>query len=125
MALVDSSRRTFKAGSDLSNFQYMIGKLDSNGNVVPSTAATDKHVCIIEQNVPLSDFGAQRLLNGGPGTAQVIAGGTIAIGDFLTANSSSQAVATTTGGDQVIGQAIHAAVSGDQVEFLPLRLKYA
>lgn len=125
MSFVDSSRRTFKAGSDLSLFQYFIGKLDASGNVIPSTAATDKHVCIIEQPVPSGDYGAQRLLNGGPGTFHVVAGGTIAIGDFLTANSSSQAIATTTGGDQVIGQAIHAAASGDVVEFLPLRIKYA
>lgn len=125
MAFVDSSRRTFKAGSDLSNFQYMIGKLDSSGNVIPSTAATDKHVCVIEQNVPSGDIGAMRLLNGGPGTYHVIAGGTIAIGDFLTSNASSLAVATTTSGDQVIGQAIKSAVSGDLVEFLPLRIKYA
>lgn len=125
MSFVDSKRRTFQAGSDLTNFQYMICKLNGSGQVIPSTAATDKHIGVIEQNVPANDYGTVRLVNGGDGTYHVIAGGTIAIGDFLTANSSSQAVATTTGGDQVVGQAIHAAVSGDLVEFLPLRLKYA
>lgn len=123
MSFVDSKRRTYKAGSDLTNFQYMVAKLDSSGNAIPSTAATDKHIGVIEQNVPSGDYGVVRLLQG-DGTYNVIAGGTIAIGDLLTSNSSSQAVATTTSGDQLIGQALHAAVSGDLVEFLPFRAKY-
>jgi hypothetical protein len=124
MSFVDSKRRTFPIATDLTNFQYYVAKLDSTGKVTPSTAATDKHVGVIETNPSsTSDYAVVRMLQG-DGTYHVIAGGTIAVGDLLTANSSSQAVATTTGGDQLIGQAIHAAATGDLVEFLPFRAKY-
>jgi hypothetical protein len=65
-----------------------------------------------------------RLLDG-PGTFLIAAGGTISVGDYLTANASGQAVATTTGGDQVVGMALEAGVTGQFVEFLPYKFKYA
>lgn len=124
MAFVTSRERAFQAGADETASQYLIVKLNSSGQYILSSAATDKHIGIAMEAPGSLDYGGVALFNA-EGTLNVYAGGTIAIGDFLTANSSGQAVTTTTGGDQVIGQAIKAAVTGDLVEFIPFRIKYA
>lgn len=124
MSFVPSRERAWQAGADETLSQYLIVKLNSSGQYILSAAATDKHIGIAMEAPGSLDYGGVTMFQG-PGTLHVYAGGTIAIGDFLTANSSGQAVATTTGGDQVIGQAIKAAVTGDLVEFIPFRIKYA
>ena len=123
---VYGGERTFPIGVDLSAFQYMIMKLNGSGAIIPATASTDKLIGVLQDNMPLPAAAtpteieyANVALTSYPGTLKVIAGGTIAIGDQLTTNSSSQAIATTTSGDRTIGQALHAAVAGDLVEFMP------
>ena len=49
------------------------------------------------------------------GIAEVSAGGAIAVGDFVTAKADGQAVATTTSGDIVIGRALKASASADEI----------
>lgn len=44
-------------------------------------------------------------------------GGTVAVGDWLTSDASGRAIATTTTGNQVIGRAELAGVSGDIVPY--------
>lgn len=48
----------------------------------------------------------------------VTLGGTVAVGDWLTSDASGRAIATTTAGNQVIGRAEIAGVSGDIVTYL-------
>lgn len=52
------------------------------------------------------------------GLGQVIAGGTIATGDLVTADANGAGVATTTGGDVILGRAMRGGVAGELVEVL-------
>jgi hypothetical protein len=54
----------------------------------------------------------------GQGSFKVKLGGTVAVGDNLTAGTGGLAVKTTTSGNVVFGTALHAGVSGDVVEYL-------
>ena len=49
------------------------------------------------------------------GTSKVKLAGTVYPGDFLTATTAGAAVATTTGGQAIIGKALQYGVSGDIV----------
>ena len=126
-----SSRYAAPAGSDFTNSgavtepTYQIVKLNGSGQVVPSAASTDKHIGVI-QNTPTSGDTADVLLINQMGTGKVQVGGAVNIGDYLTADSSGHAVATTTGGDIIIGMALTAATSSPSaqvVEYLSFRAK--
>lgn len=117
---VEGNSRTFKSTNDLSAKQFFIVKLDTGNDnqIVLSAAATDKHVGIL-LNTPKAGDTADVYLRNAAGTSKVVAGGTIAINDALTSDANGKAVATTTAADQVIGYSLHAAASGDIVEFAP------
>lgn len=123
-----ASRLGFVSADDFTNSganyepTFQIVKLDSNGKVTKSTAATDKHIGVI-MNCPAAGDTADVLAINNEGTGKVQAGGNIAIGDYLTADSSGHAVATTTSGDIIIGQATMAAASTDLVEYISFRAK--
>jgi hypothetical protein len=106
--------RSVAAGADLSAKTHYIVKLDSSGNAVLASAGTDALVGVL-QNYPAS--GEQAVYAFG-GTAKVVAGGTIAIGAWVTADSNGKAVATTTVGNVILGQYVGtaAAAAGDLVE---------
>lgn len=117
---VEGNSRTFKAGADLSAKQFTIVKADSTDNQVVSAAdATTGILLGVLMNTPKSGDTADVYLRNGAGTGKVKAGGTLAVGDALTANASGLAIATTTGNDQVIGYAAHIAATNDIVEFYP------
>ena len=127
-----STRYNAPAGADFTNSganteaTLQIVKLDSSGNVVASSAATDKHIGIIVNNPTDGDTADVVLINA-QGTAKVQVGGAVNIGDYLTADSSGHAVATTTSGDILIGMALTAATSSPShqtVEVLLFRGKY-
>lgn len=102
---------------------YLIVKLNSSSQVAKSTAATDKHVGVLQNN-PKSGSTANVLARNASGVGKVVAGGTIAVGDYLTSNASSQAIATTTGNDEVIGIALEAGVSGQIISYLCANSRY-
>jgi hypothetical protein len=118
----DSPIRTFatSTSTDLSGSQFLIVKLDtSNDNqVLLSTSATDPIAGVL-LNKPLASSGDEAvvLLLGAQGTGKVVAGGTLTISEFLTTNSSGQAISTTSSGNRLIGTALHAASAGQIVEF--------
>lgn len=124
-----SSRINFPSGADFTSSgttftaPYLIVKL-SSGKVVQSTASTDKHIGVL-YNCPDANGTADVLSVNASGTAKVTAGGTISVGNFITANSSGQAVATTSSGDFVIGIAVEAAASGQVFAYQPIFIKYA
>lgn len=126
-----SSRFAAPSGTDFTNGglnqenTYQIVKLNSTGQVVPSAASTDKHIGIIMNN-PIVGDSADVLLINQMGTAKVQVGGAVNIGDYLTSDASGHAIATTAGGDIIIGQAVGAATSSPSaqlVEFLSYRGK--
>jgi hypothetical protein len=108
-----SVKITLVAAADFSTSgQYLLVKLDSNGKAALCSAATDRPIGVL-QNAVKSAGEAQVLLVGG---TKLIAGGTIAIGDPLTVNSSGQAVKATIGTDTtkyVIGTALTGGASGE------------
>lgn len=112
---VKAFEKSFVTGSvSLATKQFYIVKQHTDGTVILSSAATDKHVGIV-QNKPAVGMAANIQIGG---TAKVIAGGTIAVGAWVTSNASGAAVATTTAGDVVIGKYLGSAsaASGDIIE---------
>jgi hypothetical protein len=123
-----SSRVGIASGSDFTssgtNYEptFQIVKLNGSNQVVASAASTDKHIGVI-MNCPTSGDTADVLLINNMGTGKVQAGGTVNVGDDLTSDASGHAVATTTSGDIIIGQAIQAGASGQTVEYISFRGK--
>lgn len=126
-----ASRIGITSGYDFTNsganyeptFQIVkFGSGGTAGQIVPAAASTDKLVGVI-MNCPTSGDTADVLLINNMGTGKVQAGGNISIGDYLTADSSGHAVATTTSNDLIIGMAISAGASTDTVEYISFRGK--
>src|ERR1700691_738535 len=90
--------RSVTASADLSASMHLIVKLNSSGQAALAAASTDAIVGVL-QNYPSS---GQQAVYAYTGTAKVIAGGTIAVGAWVTSNSSGQAVATTNAADTVL-----------------------
>jgi len=107
--------RTFVCGATtLIAKQYYAVKQHTDGTLILAAAGTDKIVGIL-QNKPA--VGAAALVRFG-GTSKAIAGGTISVGAWVTADSNGKVVATTTDKDVVIGKYLGtaAAASGDVIE---------
>ncbi len=111
---INAYERTGVASEDLSSKKNYIVQLDATGGIEVGEGATDLLVGVL-QNKPAS--GEAALYRFG-GTAKVIAGGTIAVGAFVTSDSNGKAVSTTTDKDMVIGRYIGnaSAAAGDIVE---------
>jgi hypothetical protein len=107
--------RSFKAGADLSAKQYFFVKLDTTQNqVVLATSATA--VFGILKNAPKSGEVANVVMPQ-EGTMKVVAAGVIALGAYVTSDSSGKAVSTTTNKDICMGIALQAAAAdGDIIE---------
>lgn len=111
------THKTLKAEADYSAKQYLVVKFGAAaGGCLLATADTDLLVGVI-QNKPASGEGADIPLDG---TGLVIAGGTVSAGDYLTADSASKGVATTTEDKQVFGICLAAGVVNDIVEYKPI-----
>ena len=116
-----SGSKGFKATAALG--RGILVKL-SSGEVVVATAATDKIVGITESSCEAGEVVSVRLLSGA-GTAQVKAGGNVSVGDYLTSDADGEVVATTTGGNKVVGQALEAGVDNDIIEVLLCNFQYS
>lgn len=81
----------------------------ASGLIVAATAATDKIIGVTDV---ANDAGQQAnvRLRSGSGTANLRAGGTIAVGDYVTATTAGEHIATTTAGNEIVGLAIESAV---------------
>lgn len=84
---------------------------------VVSSAATDKHKGILQDDVSETSSGSGLYTVGEVaiqgGGAIGLAGTTIAEGDYLTSDSSGALIPTTTPGDRVCAKAMEAAVAND------------
>lgn len=121
----DGDHYAAKSAADLSTKRFFVVKTDANGKVVLSSAATDKHLGVLADGGRVSGDNVDVQLINGSGSYKVIAGGTIAKDDYLTSDANGKAVATTNAGDRVFGQAVTAAASGAQVEYIKKDFKYA
>lgn len=104
-----ANERTGVAGESMLTKKYYIVQLDASGNIEVGEGATDLIVGVL-QNKPDTGEAAVVRFNG---TTKVIFGGNVAIGDWLTSDSSGKAIATTTDGNITIGRALVAGVDGD------------
>jgi hypothetical protein len=111
------------AGADLSQAVYhaVVQNADSNNStgrsVVLASSATDAIFGVLN-NGPVAGETASVCGRNAQGTFKVKLGGTVAFGDNLTADANGAAVATTTSGNQVLGVAQEAGVSGQVIEYL-------
>lgn len=94
--------------------QYYAVKQHTDGTLILAAAGTDKIVGIL-QNKPAVGVAA---LVRFAGTSKAKAGGTIAVGAWVTATSDGTVIATTTNKDVVIGKYLGAASAstGDIIE---------
>ena len=125
----NSSRLNFPSGADFTssgttfNAPYTAVKLNGSGKVVTATADTDQIIGVL-YNCPDANGTADVLSVKPARTAKITAGGNITVGQYITINSSGQAVAATqtTAGSQpvvhVIGVALEAPGSGQVFAYL-------
>lgn len=95
----------------------------SSGKVVPAAAATDAIIGVTNGGVKAGQIANVRVRSAA-GTAKVKLGGTVAVGDKVTSNASGALIATTTTGNEVVGQALEAGVSGDIIEVMLTTSKF-
>lgn len=98
----------------LATKQYYIVKQHTDGTMILAAAGTDKIVGVVQNKPAVGKAALVRFL----GTTKVVAGGTIAVGAWVTADSAGKAVATTTDKDVVLGKYLGtaSAASGDIIE---------
>lgn len=130
-----SSRLNFPSATDFTSTgtvftaPYTWVKLNSSGAVVNVAATTDQAIGVLF-NCPDASGTADVLSVNQSGTGKCVAGGTIAVGAYITFNSTGQAVAATqtTGGSQptvhVVGQCVEAAATGQVFEFISMNFLY-
>jgi len=105
--------KSFVAAADYSAKQYYAMKVSADGTITIASAATDALVGTL-LNEPKSGEMGQIAMSG---TSKGFAGGTVAIGDKLTADAAGKLIATTTANDSVIGVALESAVASDIFEY--------
>ncbi len=111
-----SGERNFRASADYSTTgQYYIMALvaGTQNDVVKANAQTLPIIGVL-MNAPKQYREARVAVN--QGTVKVLLGGTVTVGAYVTADSAGLGIATTTGGDMVIGMALEAGDAGDIVE---------
>ena len=107
--------RSFVTGSvSLATKQYYLVKQHTDGTLIIAAAATDKIVGVLQNKPAVGAAALVRFL----GTTKVVAGGVIGVGAWVTSDANGAAVATTTGGDVVIGKFLGtaSAAAGDIIE---------
>lgn len=96
------------AGADLSAKQYFAVKFASTaGEVVVSAAGTDSHAGILQNDPADGEVAAVAFVGLAFGSAE----GAITVGDHVTSNSTGQLQTTTTGNDHILGVAVEAATT--------------
>jgi hypothetical protein len=90
-----SVKVTLVAGADLSTKQYTFVKLDSSGQAVAASGATDIPVGVL-QNAPTSGQEAEVLIVGG---TKIVAGAAIGEGALVGTSAAGKAVALVAGTD--------------------------
>ena len=126
MAKTSTNPVNFKSAASLSGKKNYIVYVSAKGVVTIASAATHKVMGVVT-NSPQAGVGqnVSVALPFGNETFKVIAGGSISIGDKLTADSAGKAIATTSAGNYVFGVALQDADAGDIFEAMPHFEKHA
>lgn len=100
----------------------------TNRKVVMATSTPDAKIVGVLNNAPAAGEPASVIGRNSQGTFKVKIGANsaaVSIGDYLTVDTDSGALKTTSAGDQIIGQALEAGVAGQVIEYLCRNFKYA
>jgi hypothetical protein len=122
----ESDHITRTAGADLTAAQYKILQMAASGVCTLATTATQFLVGILAY-APLSSATGTPIdvkVRNANGTFKVMLGGTVAVGDALTATTGGLAITTTSAGNQVIGYACEAGVINQVIEIVLASNKY-
>lgn len=117
------STRTFKTAADYSANQFYIVWLSGETATLADDAdVPGENIMGVMQTKPSANVGAtvEVAMPHGGGTAKVIAGGNIAVGDHLTTDANGKAIATVTADDYTFGLAFKTAVANDIFEYIPM-----
>lgn len=93
----------------------------ASGEVVVSTAATDKSIGVVVADVVAGEMADVRLFSA-QGTSKVRAGGNVSVGAYLVADADGEAIAATQAAAAaqptsfVFGQALEAGADNDLIE---------
>lgn len=112
---IDKGEKSFVCGSsDLDAKKYFAVKQHTDGTIILAAAGTDKIVGILQNKPKAGEAALVRFA----GTSKGVAGGTIAVGAWVTSDSNGKLVATTTNKDVVLGKYLGdaSAASGDVIE---------
>lgn len=90
-------------------------------HVAKCTAASDKVIGLLADDVAAAEDACEVVLIGG---AKGLLGGTVSAGDALASDANGKLVATTTGGDKVVGMAMESGVDGDLISVLLGKFNY-
>ena len=113
---------TFKAGATGIVKGCVVKPGADNQHVLVSAAATDKNFGISLNAAAAAEDKVEVALPGGG--AKALLGGTVAFGDYLTADASGKLVATTTANDKVVAQAMEDGVLNDLIAVHVLSFNY-
>lgn len=132
MAVYTQGRElNFVADADLSaatNLFRIVSIAASTANstgrkVVLATSATDANMIGVLNNTPAAGETASLVGRNAEGTFKVVLGANtaaVSVGDYLTVDTDSGALKTTSAGNQLIGRALEAGVAGQVIEYIPV-----
>lgn len=105
--------RPYKVATDLSLApnQYKIVKMTAASTVGLATASTDKLIGVLQNRPKVGEAASVAT----EGRVLCQAGAAVAVGDRITANASSQGIATTTAQDTYLGIAVTAASNAGEI----------
>lgn len=105
------------AGADLSAKQYYAVKFASTaGEVVVSAAGSNSHAGLLQNDPADGEAADVAVLGIALGSAE----GSISVGDHVTSNSTGQLQTTTTANDHLIGIALEAATTQNDIIYVAL-----
>ncbi len=105
------------AGADLSAKQYYAVKFASTaGEVVVSALGSNSHAGLLQNDPADGEAADVAVLGIALGSAE----GSITVGDHVTSNSTGQLQTTTTANDHIIGVALEAATTQNDIIYVAL-----
>lgn len=131
--IADADLSTKDADGNYENLYRIVSLAASTANstgrkVVLATSPTDANILGVLNNAPGAGEPASVCSRNAEGTFKVRLGvntAAVSVGDYLTVDSDSGALKTTTTGHQVVGRAMQAGVAGDIIEYLPVNYTHA
>ena len=106
--------KTFVASGDVAAYR-LIAADTTDGQVIQAAAGTAKLLGVADRLTTANTNRIDVLLQG---IAEVELGGTVAMGDLITADADGKGVATTTANDRYVGMATQAGAAGDVIGVL-------